>query len=192
MAKKEMTVVPEIIDSVEALETKMAAMREAQKVFATYTQEQIDKIFHAAAIAANQMRIPLAKMAVEETGMGVVEDKVIKNNYAAEYIYNAYKNTKTCGVIEEDKAYGIKKIAEPIGLIAAVIPTTNPTSTCKTEHHRSSKDRSGRSSKGWRTGKYHRLDRCSISGSDPGSHEEFRYHPGNRRSWHGTRSLLLR
>ena len=129
MAKKEMTVVPEIIDSVEALETKMAAMREAQKVFATYTQEQVDKIFHAAAIAANQMRIPLAKMAVEETGMGVVEDKVIKNNYAAEHIHNAYKDMKTCGVIEEDKAYGIKKIAEPIGLVAAVIPTTNPTST---------------------------------------------------------------
>ena len=129
MAKKEMTAVPEIIDSVEALEAKMAAMRDAQKGFATYTQEQVDKIFHAAAIAANQMRIPLAKMAVEETGMGVVEDKVIKNNYAAEHIHNAYKDMKTCGVIEEDKAYGIKKIAEPIGLIAAVIPTTNPTST---------------------------------------------------------------
>ena len=129
MAKKEMTAVPEIIDNVEALEKKMAAMREAQKVFATYTQEQVDKIFHAAAIAANQMRIPLAKMAVEETGMGVVEDKVIKNNYAAEHIHNAYKDMKTCGVIEEDKAYGIKKIAEPIGLVAAVIPTTNPTST---------------------------------------------------------------
>ncbi|MEI3577282.1 MAG: bifunctional acetaldehyde-CoA/alcohol dehydrogenase [Acutalibacteraceae bacterium] len=104
-------------------------MRAAQKVFATYTQEQVDKIFKAAAIAANKARIPLAKMAVEETGMGVVEDKVIKNNYAAEYIFNAYKNTKTCGVIEEDKAYGTKVIAEPIGLIAAVIPTTNPTST---------------------------------------------------------------
>ena len=129
MAKKETTAVPAIIDNVEALEKKMAAMREAQKVFATYTQEQVDKIFHAAAIAANQMRIPLAKMAVEETGMGVVEDKVIKNNYAAEHIHNAYKDMKTCGVIEEDKAYGIKKIAEPIGLIAAVIPTTNPTST---------------------------------------------------------------
>ena len=129
MAKKETTAVPAIIDNVEALEKKMAAMREAQKVFATYTQEQVDKIFHAAAIAANQMRIPLAKMAVEETGMGVVEDKVIKNNYAAEHIHNAYKDMKTCGVIEEDKAYGIKKIAEPIGLVAAVIPTTNPTST---------------------------------------------------------------
>lgn len=104
-------------------------MREAQKIFATYTQEQVDEIFYRAALAANKMRIPLAKMAVEETGMGIVEDKVIKNNYAAEYIYNAYKNTKTCGVIEEDKAYGIKKIAEPIGLVAAVIPTTNPTST---------------------------------------------------------------
>ena len=118
-----------IIDNVEALEAKMNAMREAQKVFATYTQEQVDAIFLAAATAANQARIPLAKMAVAETGMGVVEDKVIKNHYAAEYIYNAYKHTKTCGVVEEDKAYGVKKIAEPIGLIAAVIPTTNPTST---------------------------------------------------------------
>mgnify|MGYP004525570583 FL=1 len=121
--------VPEVIDNVEALQAKIQAMRAAQKVFATYTQEQVDKIFKAAAIAANKARIPLAKMAVEETGMGVVEDKVIKNNYAAEYIYNAYKNTKTCGVIEEDTAYGTKVIAEPIGLIAAVIPTTNPTST---------------------------------------------------------------
>ena len=130
MAKKEEQVrIPEIIDSVESLIAKMEAMREAQKVFATFTQEQVDKIFYEAASAANKLRIPLAKMAVEETGMGVVEDKVIKNNYAAEYIYNAYKDTKTCGVIEEDKAYGIKKIAEPIGLIAAVIPTTNPTST---------------------------------------------------------------
>ena len=121
--------VPEVIDNVEALQAKIQAMRAAQKVFATYTQEQVDKIFKAVAIAANKARIPLAKMAVEETGMGVVEDKVIKNNYAAEYIFNAYKNTKTCGVIEEDKAYGTKVIAEPIGLIAAVIPTTNPTST---------------------------------------------------------------
>ncbi len=119
----------EIVDSVEKLEEAIARTREAQKVFATYTQEQVDKIFLAAASAANKARIPLAKMAVEETGMGVVEDKVIKNNYASEYIYNAYKDTKTCGIIEEDKAYGIKKIAEPIGVIAAVIPTTNPTST---------------------------------------------------------------
>ena len=119
----------QIVDGVEALEATIARVKAAQRIFATYTQEQVDKIFKAAAIAANQARIPLAKMAVEETGMGVVEDKVIKNNYAAEYIYNAYKNTKTCGVIEEDKAYGIKKIAEPLGVIAAVIPTTNPTST---------------------------------------------------------------
>lgn len=107
----------------------MKAMKEAQAIFATYTQEQVDKIFLAAATAANKARIPLAKLAVEETGMGVVEDKVIKNHYAAEYIYNAYKNTKTCGVLEDDPVYGIKKIAEPIGLVAAVIPTTNPTST---------------------------------------------------------------
>ena len=128
MAKKK-DVVPVFVDNVEALEAKMQAMREAQKIFATYTQEQVDKIFYAAAVAANKMRIPLAKQAVEETGRGIVEDKVIKNHYAAEYIYNAYKDTKTCGVIEEDKAFGIKKIAEPIGLVAAVIPTTNPTST---------------------------------------------------------------
>ncbi len=120
---------PTIIDNVDALYARMDAMRQAQREFATFTQEQVDKIFFAAAVAANKQRIPLAKMAVEETGMGVVEDKVIKNHYAAEYIYNAYRTTKTCGVIEEDKAYGIKKVAEPIGLIAAVIPTTNPTST---------------------------------------------------------------
>ena len=107
----------------------MKAMREAQKKFATYTQEQVDKIFFEAAMAANKMRIPLAKMAVEETGMGIVEDKVIKNHYAAEYIYNKYKNEKTCGVIYQDDSYGIKKIAEPVGIVAAVIPTTNPTST---------------------------------------------------------------
>ena len=117
------------VDNAEALERKIAEVREAQAKFATYTQEQVDEIFKAAALAANQQRIPLAQMAVEETGMGVVEDKVIKNHYAAEYIYNAYKNARTCGVIEEDKAFGIKKIAEPLGLIAAVIPTTNPTST---------------------------------------------------------------
>ncbi|MBQ8741765.1 MAG: bifunctional acetaldehyde-CoA/alcohol dehydrogenase [Clostridia bacterium] len=119
----------DVIDSVEKLELAIARIKEAQKIFATYSQEQVDKIFLAAASAADKARIPLAKMAVEETGMGVIEDKVIKNHYAAEYIYNAYKETKTCGVIEEDKAYGIKKIAEPIGVIAAVIPTTNPTST---------------------------------------------------------------
>ncbi len=119
----------EIVDSVEKLEEAISRTRKAQQIFSTYTQEQVDKIFFAAASAANKARIPLAKLAVEETGMGIVEDKVIKNNYASEYIYNAYKNTKTCGVIEEDKAYGIKKIAEPIGVIAAVIPTTNPTST---------------------------------------------------------------
>ena len=118
-----------IVDSVEKLQAALARTRRAQQLFATYTQEQVDRIFLAAASAANKARISLAKMAVEETGMGVVEDKVIKNNYAAEYIYNAYKDTKTCGVIEEDKAFGIQKIAEPIGVIAAVIPTTNPTST---------------------------------------------------------------
>ena len=119
----------DIVDSVEKLEAKLAVVKAAQEKYSGYTQEQVDKIFLAAATAAAKMRIPLAKMAVEETGMGIVEDKVIKNQYAAEYIYNAYKNTKTCGVIEEDKAYGVQKIAEPIGVVAAVIPTTNPTST---------------------------------------------------------------
>ncbi len=119
----------EVCDSVEKLEQELKRVKEAQKIYATYSQEQVDKIFLACAIAANKMRIPLAKLAVEETGMGVVEDKVIKNHYAAEYIYNKYKNVKTCGVISEDKAFGIKEIAEPIGVIGAVIPTTNPTST---------------------------------------------------------------
>lgn len=128
MAKKK-EAIQQLVDSVESLEAKMKELRKAQEIFATYTQEQVDKIFFEAAMAANKNRILLAKQAVEETGRGIVEDKVIKNHYAAEYIYNAYRHTKTCGVIEEDPAYGIKKIAEPIGLVAAVIPTTNPTST---------------------------------------------------------------
>ena len=118
-----------IVDNVESFEAALASVRAAQKVYATYTQEQVDKIFKAAALAANNMRIPLAKMAVEETSMGVVEDKVIKNHYAAEYIYNAYKDTQTVGVLERDEAFGMMKVAEPIGVVAAVIPTTNPTST---------------------------------------------------------------
>ena len=118
-----------IVDSIENLDLVLDRVREAQKEFSKYTQEQVDKIFKEAAIAANQARIPLAKMAVEETGMGVIEDKVIKNHYASEYIYNKYKNEKTCGVVEDDKVYGIKKVMEPIGVVAAVIPTTNPTST---------------------------------------------------------------
>ena len=118
-----------VVNNEESLQEMLKRVRAAQKKFATYTQEQVDKIFYEAAMAANKARIPLAKMAVAETGMGVVEDKVIKNNYAAEYIYNAYKNTKTCGVLEEDDGFGYMKIAEPIGVIAAVIPTTNPTST---------------------------------------------------------------
>ena len=118
-----------IVDSVETFEAALARVRAAQREFATFTQEQVDKIFLAAATAANRARLPLAKMAVEETGMGVVEDKVIKNHFASEYIYNAYKDVKTCGVIEENKVFGTQRIAEPIGVIAAVIPTTNPTST---------------------------------------------------------------
>ncbi len=118
-----------VVNNEESLQEMLRRVREAQRKYATYTQEQVDKIFYEAAMAANKARIPLAKMAVEETGMGIVEDKVIKNNYAAEYIYNAYKHTRTCGVLEEDDGFGYMKIAEPIGVIAAVIPTTNPTST---------------------------------------------------------------
>ena len=118
-----------IVDNAESFTAALGAVREAQKTFSTFTQEQVDKIFLAASTAACRARIPLAKMAVEETGMGIVEDKVIKNHFASEYIYNAYKDAKTCGVIEENKVFGTVKIAEPIGVIAAVIPTTNPTST---------------------------------------------------------------
>ena len=117
------------VDTLEALEKEIARVKAAQAVYASYTQEQVDRIFLAAATAANKARIPLAKAAVAETGMGIVEDKVIKNHFASEYVYNAYRNTKTCGVIEEDKAYGVKKIAEPLGLVCAIIPTTNTTST---------------------------------------------------------------
>ena len=117
------------VTNAEELDIALIRVRAAQNIFAAYSQEQVDKIFLAAATAANRARISLAKMAVDETGMGIVEDKVIKNHYAAEYIYNAYKDTKTCGIIEEDTAYGIRRIAEPVGVVAAVIPTTNPTST---------------------------------------------------------------
>ncbi len=119
----------EVVDSIESLQNTIAKVRKAQEEFSKFSQEKVDEIFKAAAIAANQARIPLAQMAVEETGMGVVEDKIIKNHYAAEYIYNKYKNEKTVGVVEEDNYYGIKKVLEPIGIIGAVIPTTNPTST---------------------------------------------------------------
>ncbi len=126
MAKENVT---QAVNSADTFNALLERVRQAQQIFATFTQEQVDAIFKAAAVAANQARIPLSKMAVEETGMGVVEDKVIKNHYAAEYVYNAYKNVKTCGVVEEDPAFGIKKILEPVGVIGAVIPTTNPTST---------------------------------------------------------------
>ena len=119
----------ELVDNLEKLQKMIEKVRKAQEAFSRFSQDQVDKIFETAAIAANQERIPRAKLAVEETGMGVVEDKVIKNHYASEYIYNKYKNEKTCGVIEEDKINGYRKIVEPVGVIAAVIPTTNPTST---------------------------------------------------------------
>lgn len=129
MAKKTETKVMEPTVTVEALQEKIAFMRKAQEEFASYSQEQVDKIFFHAAMAANKQRIPLARMACEETGMGVLEDKVIKNHFAAEYTYNAYKRAKTCGIVEVDTAYGTKRVAEPVGIIGAVIPTTNPTST---------------------------------------------------------------
>ena len=158
----------QIIDGTEALEAAIARARAAEREFSLYTQEKVDAIFKAAAIAANMARVPLAKMAVEETGMGVVEDKVIKNNYAAEYIYNAYKNTKTCGVIEEDPAYGIKKIAEPIGLqvpYRAQDPQRHhylASPACKALHGSRGKDRTRRGNKSRRACRHHQLDRCSL------------------------------
>ena len=206
----------DMVDSVEALEAAIARVRAAQRVFAAYTQEQVDKIFLAAATAANQARIPLAKLAVEETGMGVVEDKVIKNHYASEYIYNAYRDTKTCGVIEEDKAYGMKKIAEPIGVVAAVIPTTNPTSTAifkaliclktrngiifsphprakKAEsYHRRGEGGAGRGGEGRRAGGHHQLDRRAFPGHDQHPDAGSGYYPGHRRPRHGEGCLFQR
>ena len=126
---EEILAAPQADDGMKEFEALLERVRAAQRKFASYSQEQVDAIFKAAAIAADKARIPLAKQAVEETGMGVVEDKIIKNHYAAEYIYNAFKNTQTCGVIEEDASAGYQRVAEPIGLIGAVIPTTNPTST---------------------------------------------------------------
>jgi len=117
------------VNSVETLDELILKVRAAQKKYSTYTQQQVDKIFFEAAKEANVNRILLAKLAVEETGMGIVEDKVIKNHYASEYIYNKYRDTQTVGVVEEDKAFGTKKVLDPIGLICGVIPTTNPTST---------------------------------------------------------------
>lgn len=118
-----------LVTNEETLRARLEEVRAAQRKFASFTQEQVDRVFLAAATAANKARVPLAKMAVEETGMGVVEDKVIKNHFASEYIYNIYREMKTCGVVEEDEARGIQKIAEPIGVVAAIVPTTNPTST---------------------------------------------------------------
>ena len=118
-----------LVDNAEQLELLIERVRKAQKLYATFSQEQVDKIFKAAATAADKARIPLAKMAVSETGMGVLEDKIIKNHFASEYIYNKHKNAKTCGIIKEDKANGTKIVAEPLGVLAGIIPTTNPTST---------------------------------------------------------------
>ena len=118
-----------LITNIEELEAQIARAKAAQREYARFSQEQVDHIFKQAALAANAARIPLAKMAVAETGMGVIEDKVIKNHFASEYIYNKYKSEKTCGIIEEDKTFGMQKIAEPVGLLAGIVPTTNPTST---------------------------------------------------------------
>ena len=118
-----------IVDNIEALNELLDRVKKAQQEYAEFTQEQVDKIFKAAATAADKARIPLAKMAVEDTGMGVLEDKIIKNHFASEYIYNKHKSAKTCGIIREDKENGIKIVAEPLGILAGIIPTTNPTST---------------------------------------------------------------
>ena len=129
MEKKQTTKKSSLVDSVNALNNLLARVKKAQEEYANYTQEQVDKIFKAAATAANKARIPLAKMAVEDTGMGVLEDKIIKNHFASEYIFNKHKNAKTCGIISEDIENGIKTVAEPLGILAGIIPTTNPTST---------------------------------------------------------------
>ncbi len=203
-----------IVDNVESFEAALARVRAAQKVYATYTQEQVDKIFKAAALAANNMRIPLAKMAVEETGMGVVEDKVIKNHYAAEYIYNAYKDTQTVGVLERDEAFGMMKVAEPIGVVAAVIPTTNPTSTAIFKTLICLKTRNGiiisphpRAKKSTIAAakvvleaavaagapeRHHLVGRCSLAGADQHGDEGSRHHPRHRRPRHGQGGILLR
>jgi acetaldehyde dehydrogenase/alcohol dehydrogenase len=117
------------VNNLQNLETLISQVKSAQAEYATYTQTQVDTIFKKAALAANAARIPLAKLAVQETGMGVIEDKVIKNHFASEMVYNKYKHEKTCGVIEADSHYGIQKVAEPIGILAGIVPTTNPTST---------------------------------------------------------------
>ncbi len=118
-----------VVETLEQLEVLVSKVKKAQKIFATFSQEKVDAIFKAAATAADKARIPLARMAVEETGMGVLEDKIIKNHFASEYIYNKHKHAKTCGIVKEDSANGIKVVAEPLGVIAGIIPTTNPTST---------------------------------------------------------------
>ena len=118
-----------LVETPEALDALIKRVKAAQEVYATFSQEQVDKIFKAAAIAANKARIPLAEMAVQETGMGVVEDKIIKNHFASEYIYHKHMNAKTCGIISEDKVNGIKIVAQPLGVVAGIVPTTNPTST---------------------------------------------------------------
>ena len=120
---------PDVVETLDQLEDLISKVSKAQKIFATYSQEKVDAIFKAAAAAADKARIPLARMAVEETGMGVLEDKIIKNHFASEYIYNKHKNAKTCGIIREDKPNGIKIVAEPLGVLAGIVPTTNPTST---------------------------------------------------------------
>ena len=187
----------EIVDSIETFEEALKRVKKAQEKFSTYTQEQVDKIFKAAAIAANEARIPLAKLAVEETGMGVIEDKVIKNHFASEYIYNKYKNEKTCGLVEEDKSYGYKKVLEPVGVIAAVIPTTNPTSTVIFKTLAALKTRNGiiisphpRAKKSTIEAakvvlRYYWLDRCSIIRFNKSFNAICRYYSSNRWSWNG-------
>ena len=118
-----------VVETLEQLEGLISRVHKAQRIFATFSQEKVDAIFKAAATAADKARIPLARMAVEETGMGILEDKIIKNHFASEYIYNKHKHAKTCGIIREDKINGTKVVAEPLGVLAGIVPTTNPTST---------------------------------------------------------------
>ena len=167
------------VTNVAELNALVQRVKQAQREYANFTQEQVDKIFRAAALAAADARIPLAKMAVAESGMGIVEDKVIKNHFASEYIYNAYKDERTCGVLETDETFGTLTIAEPIGVICGIVPTTNPTSTAifgahqpenpqrhylfspstsKRCHQQSGRYRAAGSHRGWRAERYYRLD----------------------------------
>ena len=177
------------------LQDLIERVKRAQLIYANFPQEKVDEIFRAASIAANNARISLAQDAVEETGMGIIEDKVIKNHFAAEYIFHKYKDDKTCGIIEDDPGFGIKKIAEPKGVICGIIPTTNPTSTAIFKSLIALKTRNAIiCSQCWSTGGHHRMDRRAEHGEDelPDAPPACESHTCNRWSWNGQIRILLR